>query len=242
MTSMRLVVLRTGDVEESVAAECGQFASWIRREVGSLWQGAWHEHDVRTDAPLPSPRDADGFIVTGSPSSVTAQTPWMLRAQALLEQIAGSGVPLFGICFGHQMVGQALGGRVAPNPRGREIGTRLIRVVDGAGADPLLAGLERTEFFANCTHVDSLVALPPGAQLLAETDLEPHAAFAVGKNVRCVQFHPEMNGEAMRGYIRARASAIASEGGDPSVLVQDARDAPQGSLLLKNFVRAFVAT
>ena len=108
---MKLIVLRAGDAAAPVAARRGQFLSWIQREAGDAWTGEWHEHDVRTDAPLPGARDADAFIMTGSSSSVTERAPWMLRSEELIRAIAAAETPFFGICFGHQMVGQALGGR-----------------------------------------------------------------------------------------------------------------------------------
>ena len=236
---MKLIVLRAGDAAAPVAARRGEFFSWIRREVGETWAGEWGEHDVRTDDPLPDPRGADGFIMTGSSSSVTERAPWMLRSEALIRGIAAAGTPLFGICFGHQLVGQALGGRVAKNPRGREIGTVDVRVVPHAPRDPIFEGLGE-RFRANHTHMDSVVELPPGARLIAETDLEPNAAFAIGDRVKCVQFHPEFDGDAMRGYIEARAHLIEGEGGDPSKLLERATDAPDGASTLRSFVRLVV--
>src|SRR5262249_10814581 len=154
----------------------GEFFEWIKREVGDAWAGEWHEHDVRTGAPLPGAREADAFIITGSSSSVTERAPWMLACEELVRAIAESGTPLFGICFGHQIVGQALGGEVAKTRRGREIGTIEVRVLPHDPRDAMFHGLEE-RFYANHTHVDSVVKLPRGARVLAETDLEPHAAF-----------------------------------------------------------------
>src|SRR5262245_9557857 len=77
---VRLIVLRTGDAAPSVAVRRGEFFAWIRREADSVWDGEWSEHDVRdVEAPLPEPTAADGFIITGSSSSVTERAPWMLR-------------------------------------------------------------------------------------------------------------------------------------------------------------------
>lgn len=237
--SVKLIVLRAGDAAPNVAARRGEFFSWIVREVGDAWTGAWVEHDVRTDAPLPDPRDADGFLVTGSSASVTDRAPWMLRTEALLRAIVDAKTPLFGICFGHQMIAEALGGKVAKNPRGREIGTVEVRVLPHAPRDPMFVGLG-DRFLANHTHVDSVVRLPPGARLLAETDLEPHAAYAIGDRVKCVQFHPEIDGDAMRGYVEGRAHLIAKEGGDPAPILAGVRDTPDGAATLANFVRHVV--
>jgi GMP synthase (glutamine-hydrolysing) len=178
--------------------------------------------------------------MTGSSSSVTERAPWMLRSEELIRRIAEAETPFLGICFGHQMVGQALGGRVAKNPRGREIGTVDVRVLSHVPRDPLLDGLP-DHFRANHTHVDSVVDLPPGARRIAETDLEPNAAFVIGRAIKCVQFHPEFDGDAMRGYIEARAELIAAEGGDPATLAARARDAPEGAGTLRSFLRFVVS-
>jgi GMP synthase (glutamine-hydrolysing) len=108
------------------------------------------------------------------------------------------------------------------------------------GDDPLFAGLPRV-LTVSATHVDAVARLPEGAKVLATTPLDPVAAFAVGASVRCVQFHPEIDGDVMRGYIRARAHLIAGEGGDPEALLARVSDETHGSAILRNFVRGFVA-
>lgn len=236
---MRLIVLRAGDAAPEVAARRGQFIDLIRRAVGDAWEGEWVEHDLRTGAALPDPRSAAGFIMTGSSSSVTERAPWMLRAEGHVRDVVAAGTPIFGICFGHQMIAQALGGLVAKNPRGREIGTVDVRVLPHEPRDPMLAGLGET-FRANQTHTDSVVELPPGARVIAATDLEPHAALAIGETVKCVQFHPEVDGDAMRGYVAGRAHLIAAEGRDPTPILEGATDAPGGAATLRNFVRHVV--
>jgi GMP synthase (glutamine-hydrolysing) len=160
-----------------------------------------------------------------------------LRAEEYVRALVAARAPLLGVCFGHQLIAQAQGGLVAPNPRGREIGT--VRLTARANGDPLFAGLPET-FDVNATHVDSVLRVPIGARVLATTEREPVAAFALGRHVRAVQFHPELDGDAIAGYVRARATAIAAEGGDPDALVAEARDAPFGAGILANFVRGFV--
>lgn len=236
---MKLIVLRAGDAAAPVAARRGEFFSWITREVGDAWTGEWVEHDVRKDEPLPGPRDAHGFVITGSSHSVTERAPWMLRTEELIRGIAAAGTPLLGICFGHQIVGQALGGLVAKNPSGREIGTVEVQQAPHDPLDPIFHGLPE-RFHANHTHVDSVVQLPPGARLLATTAKEKHAAFAIGEAIKCVQFHPEFDGDSMRGYVEARAHVIEGEGGDAQAILRGVADAPHGASTLRSFVRHVV--
>jgi GMP synthase (glutamine-hydrolysing) len=234
---VKLIVLRAGDAAAPVAARRGEFYSWIRREAETVWTGEWSEHDVRDlTAPLPSTSSAHGFIITGSSSSVTERAPWMLRTEELVRQIVDRGVPLFGICFGHQLIAEALGGKVSANPRGREIGTVQVRIRPGSPSDPLLDGLPLS-FRANATHVDTVSVLPPGAHVLAETDLEPHAVYVLGARTKCVQFHPEIDGDAMRGYVEARAHLVEREGLDANAIRERATDTPHGAETLRNFVR-----
>jgi GMP synthase (glutamine-hydrolysing) len=233
-----LCILRAGDAIAEVAARRGEFAKWIRDAVGDGWSGAWREHDLRSDALPPAlgaVPECRGFIITGSSSSVIDRAPWMLRAQEYIRAIAASGTPLFGICFGHQLIGQALGGLVTRNPRGREIGTVQCRHV--ARGDRVFAGVPET-FDVNATHVDTVARLPVGARILATTALEPHAAYAIGEKIRCMQFHPEVDGDAMRGYIAARAHFIRAEGGDADMILANATDAPYGAKLLRNFAES----
>jgi GMP synthase (glutamine-hydrolysing) len=239
---MRLTVLRAGDVAAPVAARRGQFFGWIRREVAPVWDGEWIEHDLRDEASSrPDPESAAGFIITGSSSSVTERASWMLRAEALIRRLVERRVPLFGICFGHQMIAEALGGKVAKNPRGREIGTVSVRIRRQMQecADPILTGLP-LPFAANATHVDTVSVLPPGATVLAETDLDAHAIYVVGETTKCVQFHPEFDGDAMRGYIDARSALITAEGLDLAAIRTRASDTPDGATTLRNFVTGVV--
>jgi GMP synthase (glutamine-hydrolysing) len=231
---MRMIILAAGSTVAAIAERRGDFDRWIREKTGDAWTGDWTVHDVRTTAPLPGPRAADAFVITGSSSSVTERAPWMLRAEELVRGIAQARVPLLGICFGHQMIAQALGGDVRKNPRGREIGTvRVERLLD----DPVFAGLPRT-FDVNATHVDAVTKLPPGAEVLARTSLDEVAAFRVGDRVKAVQFHPEIDADVMRGYLRARAHLVRNEGKDPEALLEAVHDGTRGRDVLRAFARS----
>ncbi|HVW24564.1 MAG TPA: glutamine amidotransferase [Polyangiaceae bacterium] len=233
--SRPIAILIAGDPIESVRQSRGSYADMIRRASGDRVALPFVDLDIRSRGVLPDPRTFAGIVVTGSASSVTDREDWVVQGEAYLRRVVETNVPVFGICFGHQMLGQALGGLVERNPRGREIGTVKFRVVS---ADPILAAAT-APFLANATHVDSVTLLPPGAKVLATTEREPHAAVRFSENAWGVQFHPEMDGDVVREYVRARGAILNDEGLDADALATNARDGVAGTSTLLRFLDLF---
>jgi GMP synthase (glutamine-hydrolysing) len=238
-TRAPLLVLRTGDPVSAVAERRGSFFDLFRETVGDAWDGEWREVDLREDDVLHLPRCA-AAIITGSAASVADRAPWTLRAEAWLRHAVLHGVPVLGVCYGHQMLAQALGGLVQRNPRGREMGTVTVTREPASDDDPLFAGFPRA-FSVNMSHVDSAIVAPRGATILARTALEPHAAFRVRPLVYGVQYHPEFDADVMRGYVSARAETIRQEGLDPEALLAGAATCPWGAETLRRFVSLVAA-
>src|SRR5262249_28867872 len=153
-----------GDALPQVSATHGEFAEWIERAASSVWGGDWVRHDLRSDEPPPDCRSVAGVIITGSASSVTELAPWMLRTEAYIRTDVAEDAPLCGICFGNQLMAQALGGEVRKNPRGREIGTVTVQ---RTGEDAIFGDLGET-FAVNATHVDTVAVIPPHARVVAK--------------------------------------------------------------------------
>jgi GMP synthase (glutamine-hydrolysing) len=227
-----LLILVTGDPVPPTQARAGGFAHLVRGGLAEVWSGGFVEVDVRSAEELPAAAGFAGVIVTGSASSVTERAPWMLRVEEYLADAVRREHPVLGICFGHQLLGQALGGLVEKNPRGREMGTVQLSIV---ADDPLLdRSIEPA--LAHATHVDSVTRLPPGAQLLATTELEPHAALRFGERAWGVQFHPEFDEQVMAEYIQTRSLALAEEGRSPDHMLSRISPARTGRLVLRRFV------
>ena len=132
----------------------------------------------------PTDVDYDAAVVTGSRASVYWDEDWIPTAREWVRDAHDAGVPLLGVCFGHQLVAEALGG-VVEDMGEYEIGYRTVR---HRGDDALFDGIDE-EFLVFTTHSDTVTDLPPGAEVLAENDYGIHAfrkddAFGV-------QFHPE---------------------------------------------------
>ena len=115
------LILQTGQPVASMRRHRG-FPHWIRVAAG-LRADAAVVIDVEAGEPLPSRDGFAGTIVTGSAAMVTDRAEWSERSAAWLHDAAHAGMPLFGICYGHQLLAHALGGEVGDHPQGREMGT-----------------------------------------------------------------------------------------------------------------------
>jgi GMP synthase (glutamine-hydrolysing) len=232
----RLLILQAGSTAPGVRARLGDYPAWFARRLAPHVE----LRVVRPYAePLPPAARFHGVLVTGSPWSVTAPEPWMDDTAAWLLDAARVR-PVLGVCFGHQLIARALGGRVERNPRGREAGTGEVSLTPAGSADPLFSGAPPT-FLVQQTHEDHVPELPPGATLLAGNDFTPVQAFAAGDTVRCVQFHPEMDAEHSRALAEARRDRLDADapGGARAVLAS-IRPAPMGTRVLSNWLRSFV--
>ena len=236
-TANKIVIALTGDPVDEIRERRGDFGDIIANSIGEDYSGNYHVFDARSSPELPDVREARALILTGSSANVPRREPWMLRTEAWLRDVVGDGPPTLGICFGHQILAQALGGEVIRNPRGREMSTVCIERTEKA--DPLLAGLDAT-FQANACHSDTVDQLPSGAVALAKSELDPHQCIRFSERCYGVQFHPEFDRDVMRAYVRARSTAISHEGGDPRALLQRAGGAPGGHRVLLQFIKRFV--
>jgi GMP synthase (glutamine-hydrolysing) len=231
----KIVIVKTGEPVPSVRARRGEFADLIRDAIAPHWDGVYEVVDVVNEPP-PRADGAAAYVITGSSANVPDRLPWMLRAEAWLRDVVAQGTPTFGICFGHQLLAQALGGEVQRNPRGREIGTLHI---DRTAQAPIFDELP-ARFLAHVTHVDSVVKLPAGAAPLARSDREEYHAIRFSETCYGVQFHPEMDADVMRGYVETRRALLEAEGFRVDEMLGEIREAETGRRTLQNFVRRFL--
>ena len=214
----------------------GSFGHWIRVAAGLHGREVRHVDVIGGEALPADAAPYAGVIITGSGSMVSDREPWSERSAEWLREAAHAGTPMFGICYGHQLLAHALGGAVDYNPAGREMGTVAIALHDEASSDPLFAGLG-PRIDAQATHRQSVLRVPEKATVLARSDKDAHQAFRWGESVWGVQFHPEFSTAMMKSYIHARREALGSEGTCHHALLKGVRPAPRARQVLRRFVR-----
>jgi GMP synthase (glutamine-hydrolysing) len=223
-----LLVVQTGTAAMDLVAKHGDYPDWFEQALGAkLRLVRAHEGERLADLPAKT----KGIIVSGSPLSLTAPEPWMDELGERLLRLGAAGVPILGVCFGHQLLGRASGSRVVRNPKGREIGTVRVQLTPEGRKDPLFSWSQDGEMAVQATHLDVLDQVPAGAKLLASNEACATQAFRLSETIAAVQFHPEISPEIMRDLIGTRADAIRAEGGDPVRLRRVVRDTGSAKIL-----------
>ena len=186
----------------------------------SAWQACEGE--------LPPPDDdADGWVITGSIASVNDEAPWMLALEERIRQRHAQRQPTAGLCFGHQLVAKALGGRVGNSPDGWRLGVATTTL-----QPPLPAWMppQQGSFRLHAVHEEQVLHAPAGVQVLGGDSHTPVAAMAAGQHLFTTQYHPELSGPFMQALLDAFGSAW------PAALVARARQELAGRMDAQAFM------
>lgn len=146
---------------------------------------------------LPEIEAYDGYIISGSDKGVYDDTPWMKPLRAFLVAARAAGKPMFGICFGHQIMADVFGGK-AEKVGDAEIGVRAFEA-DGQTIK------------GHVWHQDQVTQVPPGAAVIASADYCPVAALSYNFPAMSVQFHPEYSAQYVAEFLRRSRGVILSE-------------------------------
>ncbi|HRL21813.1 MAG TPA: glutamine amidotransferase [Alcaligenes sp.] len=227
-------ILQAGDPPADIQAQFGTQGDWFTQALQPL-PVTTHIWQVDKHPDLPPPDCPEPVIITGSWGMVTDRPDWSEALAGWIRQRHQTQAPLLGICYGHQLMAQALGGQVDYHPQGRELGCLPVCVHPQTSQDPLLAGLP-FRFKALLTHQQSVLRVPEGVQVLAGSAHDPHQILRFGPAQWSAQFHPEFFTDLLRYCIIRNAQQLQAEGHQPQTLAQNVQDTPQARRLLWNFV------
>jgi GMP synthase (glutamine-hydrolysing) len=228
-----VLIIKLGDTLADLAKQKGDFEDWFMKPFHEV-DLATRVIDPRHGEALPLPTDCAGILVTGSHAMVTDQVDWSRTTAAWLPDAVNANVPLLGVCYGHQLLADAMGGTVANHPQGTEMGTVDIALTPEAENDSLFK-TSPAVIKVHASHSQTVKSLPPDAVLLAANAWEPHHAFVVGDCAWGIQFHPEFDADIMRSYIHAFKDYLIAEGQDADHLRQQVEETPYSQKVLERF-------
>ncbi len=194
---MLIGILQTGQAPDALKPQSGDYPDMFRRLLdghGFTFR-TWHVEAM--DFP-DGPQAADGWLITGSRHGAYEDHPFIKPLEKLIREIKAAGVPLVGICFGHQIIAQALGGKVERFGAGWQVGP----------TDYDFGGERLT---LNAWHRDQVVEAPPGAEVVASNSFCRNAALAYGDSIYTVQAHPEFSTDFVEGLMRTRGPGLVPE-------------------------------
>ncbi len=203
----RIAILETGAPPPRLAPAYGDYPAMFRALLGDGFETA--TFDVQAGE-LPDPDAFDGAIVTGSAAGVYEGHPWIPPLLDWIRSAKGR-VRLVGVCFGHQAMAEALGGRVEKSERGWGVGLHRYEV---AAHEPWMEPPAAT-IAIPVSHQDQVVTPPPGARVILASAFTPWAGLAWGDDAISFQCHPEFSPVYAAALVEGRVDrippAVASE-------------------------------
>jgi GMP synthase-like glutamine amidotransferase len=226
--AMKLAVLETGVPPGNLAQQFGDYPAMFHRLLGDEF--TIESFDVQAGALPSDPHEHHAYLITGSPAGVYDRLPWIVPLMDFIRSAKGS--RMIGVCFGHQVMAEALGGRVVKSDKGFGAGLHRYRIVH---SEPWMVD-ERATIAIPASHQDQVIVQPPNTEVVAESDFTPFAALAwTDRPAISFQFHPEFTPAFAKALIEKRYDAVSN----PDAAIASL-DAPNDNVLVAGWIRRFL--
>lgn len=220
---MLIGILQTGQSPDVLRGEMGDYPDMFQNLLADKGLEFRSYHVEGMDFPK-DVHDCDGWLITGSRHGAYETHPFIPPLEDFIRRAYSEKVPLVGICFGHQIIAQALGGKVEKFAGGWSVGPQ----------DYDFGGEKLT---LNAWHQDQVTERPPDAEVVACNEFCENAALVYGDRAYTVQAHPEFTDDFVGGLMRTRGKGVVP---DPVLAAAEARlDNPNSSAEIANRIAAF---
>lgn len=202
---MRLGILKTDDIHVDLVGQHGEyphmFAELLQPVEPTLELVAY---EVQRGEYPEHIQEVDAYLITGSKASVYDDLPWIAPLEEFIRQLHAEQKPVVGICFGHQLIASALGGRTVKSEKGWGVGVHSC--VFRQSVEGMAEAGEQFKVYVN--HQDQVVALPEGAEVLAGNEFCPNGLMRIDRHMLSWQGHPEFSEQFERDFLDLRRDLI----------------------------------
>jgi len=183
-----IAIFNTDTIADALAREHGQYPDMFIKSLSAVNPALRFERfDVNQQHYPESLSEFAGVLITGSKSAAYDSDEWIIRLKEHIKTMAANAIPMVGICFGHQIIHQALGGEVAKASAGWCVGVHRNQLTEAATK----FGAPGDAFLLLSSHQDQVVSVAPGSHVLATTAYCPVAMTSIGESILTIQGHPE---------------------------------------------------
>ena len=225
---MKIGILETGEPPAPLRERFGHYDSMFRKLLGEHYD--FTTYDVRQGELPADPSEQHAYLVTGSPAGVYDDLPWIVPLKQFLRAASGK-AKLVGICFGHQVMAEAFGGRVEKSNKGWGVGLHCYQVLERA------SWMDDGDSFAcPVSHQDQIVELPPAARILAGSEFSGFGLIEYrDQPAISFQCHPEFEPDFAKALIEVRRERLPDA--DEAIA---SLDRPNDCERLANWIRGFL--
>jgi GMP synthase-like glutamine amidotransferase len=237
---MKIGILLVGRASEDLVDEYGTYAEMLIALINTEEQVFEFKTFNILDDEFPKDHlECDGWIVTGSPHGVYEDHSWIPTVSQLINNVYEANLPIFGVCFGHQLIAQALGGHVEKSEKGWGLGLHTYQVNN---KPDYMSNLSE-KVTLNICHQDQVLRPPQGATVYAKSEFCENAGFYIKDKVLTMQAHPEFLVDFTKALLAARRDVtIPKEFVDPALVgLKNNPDSVQSNEFAKTIRQFFLA-
>ena len=235
---MKITILETGRPPDSIAEHFPTYPEMIESLISRVDSGFSYETLSLVEGAAADPAAlGDAVAITGSPCGVYDHTPWMDPLRDLIRRVAEVRRPMVGICFGHQIIADALGGDVRKSEKGWGVGRHTYEILY---AEPWMTDAG-TAFSLSASHQDQVITPPAGARTLARSAHTDHALLSYDfAPIVSMQGHPEFaDAFSVALYNARRGRGLSDEAADAAV---ESMAVPEDNELVAEWIARFMRT
>ncbi len=233
---MKLTLIQTGDVPAPLADRFGPYAAMFVKMFEHDGAGFSYETiRAHKGEPLPDPSRLQAALITGSAAGVYDKLDWLEPLRDFIRKAHGARTKMVGVCFGHQVIAEALGGQVNKSEKGWGLGRHTYQICTRPG----FFDLPRASVSVACSHQDQVISAPQDAKVLLASEFTPNAGliYANGTTLS-FQPHPEFDDTYTAALAELRRGQIGDELVDAAVQsLQKPSDSPLVARAISRFLR-----